>query len=47
MWSVRNKVVPVAVGALGSKQQRFYDNLRTIEVCIPDELIYIYIIYLV
>ena len=41
MWSVRDKVVPVAVGALGSKQQRLYDNLRTIEV------IYIYIICMI
>ena len=36
---MRTKVVPLVVGALGSIPLRLDDNLRTIEVGIPVELI--------
>ena len=39
MWGVRNKVIPIVVGALGTIPLRLEENLRTIGVDTPTELI--------
>ena len=39
VWGVRTEAIPVVLGALGSIPRRLKDNLRTIEVVIPVELI--------
>ena len=39
MWGVRYKVIPIVVGALGTIPLRLEENLRTIGVDTPTELI--------
>ena len=39
MWGVRNKVIPIVVGALGTIPLRLEENLRIIGVDTPTELI--------